>query len=201
MQQSLSSLLFPGYRRDVLNLLLFKTDQPLHGREIARRTGLASGTVTRELNRLVEAGLLNRQRQGNQSLYSVNRACPIFEEVAGILRKTSGLAEVLAEALAPLAGRIETAFIFGSFARGVERAGSDVDVLIVGTVDFGAAIDALHPAQQQLGREINPKVFSVKEWKAKLAAKNAFIMDVLGKPKIFLIGDKDGLEKPGRHKS
>jgi predicted nucleotidyltransferase len=201
MQQSLASLLFPAYRRNVLHLLLFGTDEALHGREIARRTGLPSGPVARELNLLANAGLLLRRKQGNQALYTVNRACPIFEEIAGILRKTSGLADVLSEALAPLSKRIDVAFIFGSFARGKESVGSDVDVMIIGPVDFGAVIDALHPAQERLGREINPKVFSRKEWNAKLAAKNAFIMSVLDKPKIFLIGDRDGLEEPDRRKS
>lgn len=201
MQQSLSSLLFPTYRRSVLNLVLFGTDQPLHGREIARRTGLPSGTLSRELNLLADTGLLARQRQGNQTLYSINRSCPIFEEIASILRKTSGLADVLAEALAPLSKRINVAFVFGSFARGRESAGSDVDVMIIGSVDFGTIIDTLHPTQQQLGREINPQVFSVREWKAKFFARNAFVMDVVEKPKIFLIGDKDDFEELGRRKS
>jgi predicted nucleotidyltransferase len=200
MQQSLSALFFPASRRDVLNLLLFRAEGPLHGREISRRVALSSGNVIRELNRLAASGLLTRQKQGNQTLYAINKACPIVEEVAGILRKTSGLADVLAEALAPLAKKIQAAFIFGSFARGKEVAGSDVDVLVIGTVDLGAVIDVLHAAQQELLREINPKVFSVKEWRAKLAAKDPFIVDVLAKPKIFLMGDRDELEELGRRK-
>ena len=102
MQQALSSVLFPVYRRRVLGLLLLAPDEALHGREIARRTGLPSGTVVRELNRLRDAGLLKREQRGYQSLYSADRTCPIFAEVAGILRKTSGAAAVIASALAPL---------------------------------------------------------------------------------------------------
>jgi len=88
--------------------------------------------LTRELKRLAEAGLLNCERQGNQLLYSANRQSPIFEELAGILRKTSGLADVIADALEPLTEHIEVALIFGSVARGSETRGSDVDVLIIG---------------------------------------------------------------------
>src|SRR3984957_10359060 len=160
MHHSLSTILFPGYRRRVLGLLLLHPEESLHGREIARRTGLPAGTLTRELKRLAEVGLLNRQRRGNQLAYSANRNSPIFEELAGILRKTSGLADVVAEALEPLTDRIDVAFIFGSVARATETQGSNVDVLIIGAVDFGAVIDALHPAQQRLAREINPKVLS-----------------------------------------
>lgn len=201
MHQSLSAVLFPGYRRRVLGLLFLRPDESLHGREIARRTGLPAGTLTRELKRLAEAGLLNREKRGNQVLYSANRASPIFAELAAILRKTSGLADVVAEALKPLSDRIEVAFIFGSVARAAETTGSDVDVLIVGLVDFGTVIDALHPAQQQLAREINPKVFSPGEWRAKVDKKNPFVSDVIFNPKIFLIGDEHDLSKSNRHQS
>lgn len=200
MQQSLAAILFPVYRRRVLGLLLLAPDEALHGREIARRTGLPSGTVIRELNRLVDAGLLKRDKRGNQSLFSADRSCPVFEEVAGMLRKTSGAADVIASALTPMSEQIETAFIYGSFAKGTARAGSDIDVLIVGAVNLGAVIDTLHPVQKLVGREINPKVFSSREWQAKQQAKNAFVMEVRANPKIFLIGDTDESQEPRRRK-
>ena len=201
MHQSLSGVLFPGYRRRVLGMLLLHPEESLHGREIARRAGLPAGTLTRELKRLADVGLLNRERRGNQLVYSANRQSPIFEELAGILRKTSGLADVVAEALEPVTDRIEVAFIFGSVARGAETRGSDIDVLIIGSVDFGVVVDALHPAQQRLARDINPKVFSTREWKAKVRDRNPFVTDVLSKKKIFLVGDEHGLAELGRHKS
>ena len=142
--------MFPGYRRRVLGLLLLRPEEALHGREIARRTGLPAGTLTRELKLLAEAGFLSQERRGNQILYSANRGSPIYMELAAILRKTSGLADLVAESLAPLSNEIDVAFIFGSFARGTETAGSDVDLLIVGATSFGAVVEALHPVQQQL---------------------------------------------------
>ncbi len=118
MRQSLSALLFPEYRRRVLGLLLLRPDQALHGREIARRTGLPAGTITRELAKLVEAGLLRREKRGNQQIYSADTNSPIHEELASILRKTSGLADVLVQALAPVVQQVRVAFVFGSMARG-----------------------------------------------------------------------------------
>jgi predicted nucleotidyltransferase len=200
MQQTLSSVLFPGYRRRVLGLLLLRPDEALHGREIARRTGLPSGTLTRELMRLAQAGLLKREKRGNQFVYSAERRCPVFEELASILRKTSGVAEVLTGGLAPAEDRIRTAFIFGSMGRGEERAGSDIDLAVIGDVGFAEVVKLLHASQGALGREINPKVYSLKEWTAKRAAPDAFLRDVLAKPKIFVIGTEDELEKPRRPK-
>ncbi len=198
MQQSLSTLLFPGYRRRVLALLLLHPDEPLHGREIARRTGLPSGTLTRELARLGDAGVLKRERRGNQLLYSAERACPVFEELASILRKTSGVAGVLAAALAPARDRIRVAFVYGSLASGREHAGSDVDLMIVGDVGFGEAVRLLHPAQATLAREIAPKVYGMKEWAQKRRVPDAFLREVLAKPKIFVIGADHELGKPRR---
>lgn len=188
MQQALSELLFPGYRRRVLGLLLLHPEETLHGREIARRTELPSGTLNRELARLADAGVLKRERRGNQLLYSAERACPVFEELASILRKTSGVADVLAAALAPARKRIRAAFVYGSVAGGRERAGSDVDLMVIGELGFAQAVKLLHPAQEVLGREISPRVYSGKEWRQKRRAPDAFLRDVLARPRIFVMG-------------
>ena len=194
MHQSLPSLLFPEYRRRVLGLLLLRPDEALHGREIARRTGLPAGTITRELTKLAEVGLLKRTKRGNQQVYSADTSGPIFTELASILRKTSGLADVLVQALAPAAPKLRLAFVFGSVARGQETGGSDVDVMLIGDLGFREAVELLHPCQATLGREVNPKLFSASEFTDK-AATEPFLIDVLAKPKIFLIGNSHDLEE------
>lgn len=194
MHQSLPSLLFPEYRRRVLGLLLLRPDEALHGREIARRTGLPAGTITRELTKLAEVGLLKRTKRGNQQVYSADTSGPIFTELASILRKTSGLADVLVQALVPAAPKLRLAFVFGSVARGQETGGSDVDVMLIGDLGFREAVELLHPCQATLGREVNPKLFSASEFTDK-AATEPFLIDVLAKPKIFLIGNAHDLEE------
>ena len=198
MHRSLPSLLFPKYRRRVLELLLLRPEETLHGREIARRTGLSAGTITRELGKLAEAGLLKREKRGNQQLYSADTKGPIFAELASILRKTSGLADVLAQALVPVAHKLRVAFVFGSVAQGRETAGSDIDVMLIGDLGFRQTIELLHPAQTVLGREINPKVFTTEEFFAR-APVEPFLADVLAKPKLFLIGNAHDLEELAGH--
>lgn len=194
-----AALLFPAsYRRRVLCLLLLHPERALHVREIARLTGTTAGTLTKELARLHGAGLLTRESVGNQVRYAANRASPIYPELAGILRKTIGLADVLADALAPSAPAISVAFVFGSMARATETAGSDVDVMLIGGLGFGDAVKLLYPAQAVLGREVNAMVFSAEEWRARVKAKDSFAREVLAQPKIFLIGDGDELEELGR---
>ena len=185
---SLTSLLFTDYRRLVLGLLLLHPDQRYHLREIARLTGTVPGTLTRELTKLADAGLLVKTKVGNQLHYSANRECPIFEELTSILRKTSGLVDVLAEALFPLASRIDLAFVFGSMASGKANSNSDIDLMVVGDANFSEVITCLYPAQTTLGREINAKVYGQAEWKKLIVSKSSFMEEILRKPKLFVLG-------------
>jgi predicted nucleotidyltransferase len=192
---NLADLLFGAYRRDVLALLYTHPTESYHVREIARLTRRPANTLYRELALLAQAGVLLRRPIGNQVHYQANAACPIYEELRAILRKTAGIGDVLREALAPLAGRIKLAFVYGSIASGEERARSDVDVMIIGDVKFEEAVNMLFPAQEKLRREINSHVYWSDEFARALNEKQAFIERILAGPKIFLIGDADELGK------
>jgi predicted nucleotidyltransferase len=191
----LASLLFGIYRQRVLGLLLLNPERSYYVREIARLTNTAAGTLHKELVRLAAAGLLVRESVGNQVRYSANRDCPVFEEMASILRKTSGMVDVLAGALSPVADQINLAFVFGSLARGEPQSGSDVDVMLVGSIGFADAVRALHPVQETLQREINPVVYAPDEFRRRNTNGDSFIQEVLSKPKLFIVGNEDELGK------
>jgi predicted nucleotidyltransferase len=191
----LSSLLFSEYRRRVLGLLLLNPDTTYHVRELARLTGTSAGTLHKELTKLTHGGVLRRQEVGNQVRYSANRDCPIFDELASILRKTSGLVDVLAAALSSVEKRIVLAFVFGSVARGDQLSHSDVDVMLVGSLGFADAVQALHPVQATLQREINPVVYSLEEFRRRAASDDSFVREVLAKPKLFVMGNENELGK------
>ena len=185
----LVEILFGAYRRQILALLLLRPDESFYVREIGRLTGVPAGSLHRELKLLSDAGLLLRSVTGNQVRYQVDRACPIQEELAGIFRKTAGLADVLREALAPIAGKIRLAFIFGSVAQGKERATSDVDVVVVGSASFAAVVEALSQAGERLRRDVNPVVMTKGAFEAKLTGRDRFVARVAREPKIYLLGD------------
>lgn len=197
---NLADLLFGAYRRDVLGLLLMHPGESYHVREIARMTGRPANTLYRELAALAEAGLLLRRAQGNQVHYQANTESLIYEELRGILKKTTGIADVLREALAPLAERVQLAFVYGSIASGKESPRSDVDVMVVGDLKFEHAVHALASAEKILRREINPHVHAPREFRAKLARKEPFLMRVLEGPKILLKGNLHDVAKPRRHR-
>ena len=198
---NLADLLFGAYRRDVLGLLLLHPGESYHVREIARMTDRPANTLYRELATLAKAGLLLRRSQGNQVHYQANADSPIYDELRGILKKTTGIADVLRKALAPLVDRIELAMVYGSVASGKEGPRSDVDLMLVGGLKFEEAIHALARAEKTLRREINPHVYGAQEFRAKLAGKEPFLRRVLDEPKILLIGDLHDFEKSRGHRA
>jgi predicted nucleotidyltransferase len=192
-----ATLFFGSYRRKVLGLLLLHPGTHFHLREIARATHTQPGTVRRELSLLTRAGVLERHVQGNQVRFRANESYPIYEELRSILKKTTGVADQLRAALAPLADSIVSAFIYGSIASGQERPNSDIDLMIIGTVRFEDVIRLIHPYQEELRREINPHVYAAAEFKRRASEKNSFIDRILKLPKISVIGDPDELGKLG----
>lgn len=195
----LLDLLFGTYRQRALTQLLLHPDNRYHVRELARLTGTTPGTLHKELARLAASGLLLREAQGNQVLYRANRECPVFPELAGLFRKTSGAVSVLADALHTLDPAPELALIFGSLARGTENEHSDVDLLLIGDTPFGDTIKALYPAQQELQREINPVIYTAAEFSRRLNAQEAFVGNLLANPKLYVIGTEHDLGKLAGH--
>jgi predicted nucleotidyltransferase len=183
--------LFPEARKRVLGLLFGAPGKRLHLRDIARRTGLAVGTVQRELKNLASAEIVLRTAEGNRAYYEANRDCPLFEELAGLVRKTVGLSDVVRNALSALGGKIHVAFIYGSHASGRAGASSDVDVLVVGDVDEMALHRAVVDVEERLDRPVNYTLLSRREFSRRRKEKEGFLARVLAGEKIAVIGNID----------
>lgn len=186
---ALAAALFTTTQQRLLALLYGEPERSFYFKELLRKTGLGVATVKRELDRMVESGLLTRTVRGNQHHYQANPACPIHDEMAAIVRKTLGIPQAIREALEPLTNRIAQAFIFGSFAAGTDRPGSDIDLLVVGDVTLAELARVLYPPQETLAREINPKLYRPMEWQRMVADDDAFARELLRKPRIALIGE------------
>ena len=144
---TLSTVLFTEYRSRVLGLLLLHPERSYYLREIARITATVPGTLKREMDKLLEVGLLTIKKVGNQNHYQANPDCPIYEDLANILRKTSGLSDVLMNALLPLNENIHSAFVYGSLASGKINNQSDIDLMLIGEVSYAEVVLLLHPLQ------------------------------------------------------
>jgi predicted nucleotidyltransferase len=193
IESSMAAALFPQTRRSLLGLLYGLPDRAFYLREIASRVGAGMGQVQRELGRLTQAGILRRFEQGRHVFYQADRRCPAFEELRGLMVKTVAGADPLRHALAELQGRIVVAFVFGSMARGEDRAESDLDLFVVGDVSLQEVVNAIDSLQQTLGRPIQPTIYSAKELRSKVEAGHHFLTSVLAGEKIFVVGSENEL--------
>jgi predicted nucleotidyltransferase len=187
----LAKTLFSKARRTVLSLLYGHADEAFYLRQIVRITGIGLGSVQRELKQLTDAGIIQRTVGGKQVYYQANVRCPIFAELQGLIVKTTGLADVLREALAPLAGQIVTAFVYGSMASGEAISASDIDLLAVGDIVEMALHRALSQAENRLGRPVNYTLMGQREFHERRSEKGGFLARVLSGPKLMILGSID----------
>lgn len=192
-EASLMDLLFPGARQRALAVLLLHPEADFHLRELSRLTGTHAGTLARELEKLAQTGLLQRNEQGNQVRYRAHTGHPLFNDLAAMFRKTHGIVPALRDALAPLGRDVQLALVFGSLARGTATPESDVDVLVLGGVGFVELVQALFPLHAALGREVNPVLYTPTQFAERVQSADAFARDVLAKPKLFVKGDANEL--------
>lgn len=166
--------------------------------QIIDQAASGRGAVQRELETLVHAGILNLSVVDGRKLYEANRQSPIFAELHGLILKTVGLMDPLTKALHPLARNIDVAFVYGSVARGLDSAKSDIDLMIVARdLPYAEVFGALQKAEKRLQRPINPHILTRAEWKQKLSEKNSFISKISQQPKLFVFGSDDDLKRIG----
>jgi predicted nucleotidyltransferase len=189
----LDKLMGSRLRARVIGWFFTHTDERFFVRQLTALLGEDSTNLSRELARLADLGVLACRSEGRQKYYRANPRCPVFAELRGLAVKTAGVVDVLREALTVLGERVEVAFIYGSLARGEEKARSDVDVMVIGEAGFGEVVDALGAAQEKLGREVNPTVYPPREFRDKLESGHHFLAAVYSEPKLFLIGDENDL--------
>jgi DNA-binding transcriptional ArsR family regulator len=189
---SLDALL-PRTRQGILAATFVQPQKACYASEIARRMKVPPSSLQRELQGLANAGILTAHRQGRMVYYQANAQSPLFPELRGLMLKTVGLVDVLADVLKPLAAKLSVVFVYGSIASGTEASESDIDLMVIGTVSPMDLALPLRRARDLLSREINPTVYTAAEFKKKLATNNHFLIQVLDKPKLFVLGNEHEL--------
>jgi predicted nucleotidyltransferase/DNA-binding HxlR family transcriptional regulator len=191
----LAELLSSRARAEIFRLLFSGAGEELHVREIERRSGLNDSTLRQELRKLVRLELVQSRRDSNRVYYRAKTESPLYPEIRNLVLKTSGLADVLKSAL--MDKRIRVAFVFGSIASGEEKAGSDVDLMVIGQLGLRDLSRLLSGIEEKIGREVNPHVLREEEFRKRIRAKEHFVSSIMDIPKIFIIGSQRELEAMG----
>lgn len=182
----LATLVTAKSRRRLLTLFLTHPEQRFYHAQIVRDMKIPVSAAQTELKKLSDIGFLKIEREANIKFYKVNKDFPLYNELKSIIYKTIGLADALKENLSKI-GHIDVAFIYGSVAKNTEDVRSDIDLMIIGDPDMDEVHNTISKAEDELSREINFTVFNSADWQKRIAKKQSFVMDVLSKPKIFLI--------------
>ena len=194
MRSSILDPLFTPTKQALLRPTILQPDKRWYFRELARQLHLQPSSIQRDLAALTEAGILERHYDGNRVYYQAQRECPIFPELEQILIKTVGVIDVLREALKTVQKKIKIAFIYGSIASGKALAESDVDLMIVGDAGLERISRVFQGIDTRLGRQVNPTVYTVPDFKRRLAEESHFLRSVLGSPVLFVQGTRNDLE-------
>ena len=189
----IASALFTTTQQRVLGLLFGQPDRSFFASEIIGLAGGGTGAVQRELARLEASGLVDTRRVGTQKHYQAAAGSPVFAELKALVRKTVGLADPLREALAPVAPQVMTAFVFGSIAKKSDTSVSDIDLMVVSdSLSYADLYPLLEGAGRQLGRTINPTIYTSADLAKGLKAGGAFLKRVTAQPKLWVIGEERG---------
>ncbi len=193
----LGDALFTKTQQKLLGLLYTHPDKSFYTKELLRMTGLGVAHVRRVLNTMVSVGILSMEKRGNQHHYQANKHCPIYSELLGIVRKTFGVADVIGEALAPLDHAIQLAFVYGSVAKSSDVKSSDIDLMLVGEgLVYGEVMECLTKTESQLGRDINPTIYTPEQFKQRLHDEHSFTVRVMEQAKLMIKGVIDDFREP-----
>lgn len=186
--------ILPRGRQGVLSATVLQPEKWWYLSDLARHLGVTPSSIQRELSSLAEAGVLERRRDGNRVYVRPDPACPFLPDLQGLLTKTAGVADAVRQLLEPFAPRIRLALLYGSTARGEERSGSDIDLLVVGDVRLSELAPSLQGAEKMLARPVNATVYSEKEFAQRRKEGHHFLDTVLRSQTVTLLGDANDME-------
>lgn len=177
----------------LLTTLLNGKQRRVHIRELARNSGLSAPSLMREAKSLVKIGLLQEERDGNRLDYLANVDSPLYAPLSELIEKTAGPENALRESFADSDN--DFVFIYGSRAKGSERADSDYDVFVIGREGLRKVSARAGEVAAKVGVEVNPYVITPDEFRRRVSGGDHFLGEVMASPKIFLKGDEHELAR------
>ena len=184
-------------RARLLKLFFTNPDRAFYMQEIGRILGKKPGTFQRTLNNLVSEGTLESEYRANARYFKVNKNYPLFQELKSIVFKTVGISGSLKDVLGRI-GNVEFAFIYGSFAKAKEDHMSGIDLITIGDLNEDRLIRELDRLEKQLPREINCRLYTLKEFRKEVLGRTPLLVEILRDKKVMVMGDETGLQKISR---
>ena len=189
---SLSDFMISHVRVKLFKIFYDKPSEMYYVRELTRMTGEEINAVRRELNRMEKGGIVKKEERGNRLYYFTNEAYDFFEDLLSLVAKTTGLGLGIRQNRVKL-GKVKFAMMSGKFVRRKVRDPNEVDLLIVGDVVMPEVSLLIQREEQRLQTEINYTVMSENEFMFRKSRRDPFLLNILAKSRVMIIGDEEGL--------
>jgi predicted nucleotidyltransferase len=184
--------LLPIFRSDLqaelLAALFLGDNRAVPASELVERTSAPAASVYRELARLVGAGLIEREQERRGAGFLPAKDSPLYEPMRVLLERTMAVEPQLTRALEGIDG-IDAAAIFGSWAARKPGGGSDIDLLVIGSMDRDELLAGIERIERLAKREIDVTAYRSDDFERRRAEGSGFIRTVLRGPLIPLIGE------------
>jgi hypothetical protein len=188
----LQDFMISRVRVKIVELFFRQPNEMFFVREITRQTHEEINAVRRELDRMLECGLLKSEERGNRLYYYLNKHYTFYAELLRMVAKSSGLGQKILKFRKKL-GTVKFVMFSGKFVQTDLSRRQDVDVLVIGDIVL-AELEALTAEEEQrIGREINYTVLSEEEFEFRKQRRDPFLMEVLYGSRILIIGNEEEL--------
>ena len=193
---SLPDMLFTRTQQRVFGILFGQPKRRFYVNEIIELAGIGRGAVLRELFRLQRSRMAIVTKEGRRKLYQANAKAAVFPEICSLIKKTLGFAGPIRDALEPIKDQIDFAFIYGSAAKRLDTATSDIDLMVVSDqLRSFEMYPYLFSVMHELGRTIEIVHYTRQEFRIRNRPDDCFLKRVLTHPTIFLVGSMESVNE------
>lgn len=188
----LQDFMISRVRVKVMELFFQQPNEMFFVREITRQTKEEINAVRRELDRMVECGLLKSEERGNRLYYFLNKNYLYYQELLRMVVKSTGLGEKLFKMRKKL-GNVRFIMFSGKFVKTDPSHRSDVDVLVIGDIVLAELEAVMKEQEAKIGREIAYTVLGEDEFEFRKQRRDPFLMEVLVGTRIMIVGNEEEL--------
>lgn len=179
-------------RVKLLHLFFSDLSREIHIRGIVRKIDEEINAVRRELKNLEEIDILQSEKRGNRLYYKINPRCPVSDEITGLIHKEFGLGGIVLRNTDTL-GSVLYAVLTTAFIQNHHPSSYDIDLIMIGDINLKSLSSLVKKAEEEMKREIRYTVMDEEEFTFRKKKRDAFVMNILEKSKIMLIGDENRL--------
>ncbi len=189
---SMQDFMISRVRVKLLKIFFERPQELYYVRQLTRMAEEEINAVRRELNRLSKKGVLKSEKRGNRLYYYLNPSYDFYEDLLSLVAKSTGVGGDIRKNR-PKLGKIKFAMLSGKFVRNLKSQQNEVDLLIVGEIVLPELAAIVRKEEARRETEINYTVMKQDEFMFRKDRRDPFLLGILSKSRIMIIGDEEGL--------